>query len=187
MAREVFELSPAPRNTFLGPRPDGHEPQRRRKEAGPPIPRAWQGTWLSCAGGGTQERVLPLVSDDPAGNLAPEGLFHSLSSPFPGGSDGKESACKAGNLGSTPGLRKSLREGNGYSLQYSCLENPMDTEAWQATIHGVAKSWTRLNDFHFPLPSNVHHPVPSYPPFYLHNPFFLLFGFIPICVQRLFP
>ena len=40
-----------------------------------------------------------------------------------------------------------LGEGNGNPLQYSCLENPMDREAWQATVHGVAKSWTRLSDF----------------------------------------
>ena len=102
------------------------------------------------------------MSDDPGGNLALEGLFHSLSSPFPGGSDGKESACKAGDLGSIPGLGRSLREGNGYSLQYSCLENPMDTEAWQVTIHGVARSQTRLSDFHFPLPLNAHCPVPPH-------------------------
>ena len=41
------------------------------------------------------------------------------------------------------------REGNGTSLQYSCLENPMDGGAWQAVVHGVTKSWTRLNDFAF--------------------------------------
>ena len=45
---------------------------------------------------------------------------------FPGGSGGKESACNAGDLGSIPGLRRSPGEGNGYSLQYSCLENSMD-------------------------------------------------------------
>ena len=72
----------------------------------PPFPRTWEGSWLSCAGGGSQERVLPLVSDDPGGNLAPEGLFHSLSSPFPGGSDGKESVCKAGDLGWEDPLQK---------------------------------------------------------------------------------
>ena len=48
---------------------------------------------------------------------------------FPGGSDGKESACNAGNPGSIPGLGRSPEEGNGYSLQYSCLENPMGKEA----------------------------------------------------------
>ena len=45
---------------------------------------------------------------------------------FPGGSDGKASACNAGDLGSIPGLGRSPGEGNGNPLQYSCLENPMD-------------------------------------------------------------
>ena len=48
---------------------------------------------------------------------------------FPGGSDGKESACSAGDPGSSPGLGRSLGEGNGYLLHYSCLENPMDRGA----------------------------------------------------------
>ena len=61
---------------------------------------------------------------------------------FPGGSDSKESACNAGDLGSIPGLGRSSGEGNGYPLQYSCLENSMDRGAWQAIVHGVAKSWT---------------------------------------------
>ena len=60
---------------------------------------------------------------------------------FPGGSDGKESGCNAGDLGSIPGLGRSPGEGNGNPLQYSCLENPMD-RAWWATAHGVAKSGT---------------------------------------------
>ena len=62
---------------------------------------------------------------------------------FPGGSDGKESACNAGNLGSIPGLGRSLGEGKGYPLQYSNLEISMD-----CIVHGVTKSWTRLSDFH---------------------------------------
>ena len=48
-----------------------------------------------------------------------------------------ESACKAGDLGSIPGSGRSLAEGNGNPLQYSCLENPMDAGAWQATVCGV--------------------------------------------------
>ena len=68
---------------------------------------------------------------------------------FPDGSDGKESACNVGDLGSVPGLGRSTGEANGYPLQYSCLENSMDRGAWQATVHGVAKSWTRLTTFHF--------------------------------------
>jgi len=56
--------------------------------------------------------------------------------------DGKESACNAGDLGSIPGSGRSPREGNGNPLQYSCLEKPMDRGAWQAIVHGVAKSQT---------------------------------------------
>ena len=66
---------------------------------------------------------------------------------FPHGSDSKESACNAGDagdMGRIPGLGRSLGVGNGNSLQYSCLENPMDRGAWQATIHRVTQSWTRL-------------------------------------------
>ena len=60
---------------------------------------------------------------------------------FPGGSDSKESACNAGDLGSIPGLGISSEEGHGNPLQYSCLERiPMDRGAWQATVHGVAES-----------------------------------------------
>ena len=62
---------------------------------------------------------------------------------FPGGSAGKESACNAGDLGSIPGLGTSPGEANGYPLQYSSLENPMD-----CNVHGVTKSRTRLSDFH---------------------------------------
>ena len=60
---------------------------------------------------------------------------------------GKESSCNAGDtrdMGSIPGSRRSPGEGNGNSLQYSCLENFMDREAWWATVHGVAKSQTLL-------------------------------------------
>ena len=59
---------------------------------------------------------------------------------FPGGSDSKESACNAGDLGAIPGSGRSPGEGNGNSPQYSCLENSMDRGAWRATVHGVAKS-----------------------------------------------
>ena len=69
-----------------------------------------------------------------------------------GGSNGKESACHAGDLGLIPGLGKSPGKGHGYLLQYSCLENAMDRGAWQATVHGVTKSWTWLSDFHFHFP-----------------------------------
>ena len=68
---------------------------------------------------------------------------------LPGGSDGKESTCNVGDLGSILGLGRSLGEGNSYPLQYSGLENFMDRGAWQAIVHGVAKSQTRMSNFHF--------------------------------------
>ena len=61
---------------------------------------------------------------------------------FPGVSEGKESACNVGDLGSIPGLRRSPGEGNGNPLQNSSLENPIDRGAWQVTVHGVTKSQT---------------------------------------------
>ena len=57
----------------------------------------------------------------------------STSQKIPGASDGKESACSEGDLGSLPGSQRSSGERNGYLLQYSCLENSMDRGAWQAT------------------------------------------------------
>ena len=74
---------------------------------------------------------------------------HKFSQVFPGGSEVKASTCNVGDLGSIPELGRSPGEGNGNLLQYSCLENPMDGRAWWATVHGVAKSRTRLSDFTF--------------------------------------
>ena len=65
---------------------------------------------------------------------------------FPGGSEVKASACNSGDLGSIPGLGKSLGEGNGNPLQYSCLKNSMDRGAWQTIVHGVEKTRTQLSD-----------------------------------------
>ena len=65
---------------------------------------------------------------------------------FHGGSGGKESAYSAGDLGSIPGMGRSPREEDGYSLQNTCLENPMDRGAWQATVRGAAKSRIWLSD-----------------------------------------
>ena len=59
---------------------------------------------------------------------------------FPHGSDGKESACNAGDLGSVSGLERSPREGNGNPLQFSCLENSMDRGAWWSKLHEVTKN-----------------------------------------------
>ena len=66
---------------------------------------------------------------------------------FPGGSEDKESACNVGDPGLIPGEGRSPGEGNGNPLQYSCLENAMDGGAWWATVHGVAQSQTRLNNY----------------------------------------
>ena len=88
-------------------------------------------------------KVVSLVWEDP--------LEQEID--FPGGSDGKASAYNVGDSGSIPGLGRSSGEGNGNPLQYSCLENPMDRGAWQATVPGVAESNTteQLNfHFHFP-------------------------------------
>ena len=70
---------------------------------------------------------------------------------LPGGSEVKASTSNEGGLGSIPGSGRSPGEGNGNPFQYSCLENPMDGGAWWATVHGVAKSRTRLSDFTFTL------------------------------------
>ena len=61
---------------------------------------------------------------------------------FLGGSDGEASNCNPGDPGLIPGSGRSPGEGNGYPLQYSCLENSMDREAWQATVHGVLEAGT---------------------------------------------
>ena len=58
----------------------------------------------------------------------------------------KNLSADAGDLDSIPGSGGSPGDGNGYPLQYSCLENPMDRVAWWATVHGVAKSWTGVSD-----------------------------------------
>ena len=64
---------------------------------------------------------------------------------FPGGSVVKNSLANSGDSGSIPGSGRSPGEGNGNLLQYSCPENPMNREAWQATVHGVTRSWTLNN------------------------------------------
>ena len=66
-------------------------------------------------------------------------LYLTTNVGFPHTSVGEESACNAGDPGSVLGPGRSPGEGNGNPLQYSCLENPMNRGAWQATVHGVAK------------------------------------------------
>ena len=74
--------------------------------------------------------------------------FHLLVKPFWASlvAQSKESACNVGDLGSVPVMGRSPGEGNGHPLQDSCLENSMGRGAWQATVHGVAKSLTGLSD-----------------------------------------
>ena len=64
---------------------------------------------------------------------------YSLTVGFPGSSAVKNTLATAGDAGSIPGLERSLREGNGYPLQCSCLENSTDRGAWQATVHRITK------------------------------------------------
>ena len=75
-----------------------------------------------------------------------EGLKDGKRLLLPGGLKGKESACQAGDTGSIPGSGSSPGEGNSNPLQYSCLGNLIDRGAWQATVHGITKSWTWLSN-----------------------------------------
>ena len=68
---------------------------------------------------------------------------------------GKESACNAGDADLIPGSGRSPGRGNGNPLQYSCLENPIDKGAWQATVHGVTNCWTRLKQLSIHTVSNI--------------------------------
>ena len=88
---------------------------------------------------------------------------------LPYSSDGKESACNAEDLGSVLGSGRSSGERNGNPLQYSCLENPMDREAWWATVHSITKSWTQLSDSQLLLSLyiNTYIPKPSYNLYYI--------------------
>ena len=103
----------------------------------------------SCGTSLTWTSLLPPTGPDPenpgsgqvkqTGKRTASHTFHHTG--FPGGSDGRESDCNAGNLDLIPGSGRSPGGGHG-PLQYSCLENPMDRGAWWATVHGVAKSRT---------------------------------------------
>ena len=71
--------------------------------------------------------------------------FQSFGAFFDSSILGKESTCNAGDPSAIPGLRRSPGEGNGNPFQYSCLGNPIDREAWWATVHEVPKSLTGLS------------------------------------------
>ena len=83
-----------------------------------------------------------LVGYSPWGHKELYTTFTFMVLGFLGSSDGKEYACNVGDPGSLPGSGRSSAEGNGYPLQYSCLENPMDRGAWWAAVCGVVKSQT---------------------------------------------
>ena len=120
-------------------------------------------------------------------NFQPSTFFHITNLGFPGDSDNKESTCSAGDLGSIPGLVRFPGEGNGYPLQYSCLENTMARETWRATVHGIAKTWTWPSRPSFPSLStwfqwikwsaSFHHVISAFILISLSPPEFLL----PIC------
>ena len=106
----------------------------------------WQMRLALCQlAGGAPPCCLPAGGQHPAAQSAHCDV--QVSPYFPGGSDGKESACNAGDPSLISGLGRFPREENGNPLQYSCLENPMDGETWQATVHGVPNSWTQMSDF----------------------------------------
>ena len=98
-------------------------------------------TWVSCTEG------IFFTTESPGKQEGTPEMRITLD--FPGGSDGKESACNAGDPGLIHGWGRHPGEGNGNPLQYSCLENPKDGGAWRTTVPGVAQSQTRLSYFHF--------------------------------------
>ena len=103
--------------------------------------RFWKNTFQFTEG------PLPNASSQGRrGEGALQSLFYKGTNLSPGGSGGKESACKVGNLGSILGWGRFPGEGNGNPFQYSCLENSMDRGAWQAIVHRVAKGGTQLRD-----------------------------------------
>ena len=97
---------------------------------------------------------------------------------FPCGSAGKESACNAGDLGSIPGLGRSPREGKGYPLQYSGLENSMD-----CIVHGVAKSRTWPRDFHFSFQIKITVKCLSHSGHFYFSRFFLMWIIFKVFIE----
>ena len=102
-------------------------------------------TWPS----GEPRQTLPFYSLDTLLSQENQTKKSLIISVFPDGSADKESACNAEDAvdkGLIPGLGRFPGKRNGNLRQYSCLQNPMDRGAWWATVHGFAKSWTRLSD-----------------------------------------
>ena len=101
-------------------------------------PTQWTWIWIN-AGSSWWTRKPGLLQ-----SMGSQKIRHNWVTKMITGSDGKESACNAGDPSSIPGSGRSPGEGNGKPLQYSCLENPINREAWWAIMHVVASSWTRL-------------------------------------------
>ena len=117
------------------PQPNSFTPQAS-------TPMALFRVWMKST---VTHHILALPGALPDPSLSTPLCHHQLPNlGFPGGLNGKESACNVGNLGLIAGLGRSPGGGYGNPLQCSCLENPMDRGAWQAPVHGVAKSQTPL-------------------------------------------
>ena len=141
--RPVFYLATLLCNKFNGR--DSKQKHRKERALRTIKPKIWKLTkkW--------DTEITPKITPHCAVKKGSQWYLHltleaTLEPVFPGGSVHKEYACNAGDLGSIPGFGRSLGEGNGNPLQYSCLENPMDRGAWWALVHGVRRSQTRLSD-----------------------------------------
>ena len=116
-----------------------------------------------------------------------------LRASFPGGSDGKESACNAEKLASIPGWGRAPGEGNGSAFYYSGLENPVDRGGWQATVHGVTKELDRTEQLTLSLSSKISRApgilptvgIASCKPFELSGPLFWLTSYLGVCLSLL--
>ena len=109
--------------------------------------------WMQCPPPGRGDQLAPLLSATWQQHQQQQLILGCrswtrvyISEGFPGGLAGKESAYNAGDLGSIPGSGRSPGGGNGTTLQYSCLENPMDRGVWRATVHGATKGRTWLSN-----------------------------------------
>ena len=132
-----YQLKPGPQSTSRGR-------VREAKDPGPAVGSfisGWQ-TARNCPC--CLVAKLCLTHCDPMDCSPPDSSIHGICS-----SDGKESACNAGDPGSIPGSGKSPGEGNGNPLQYSCPENPMHRGAWRGTVHSVTKSQAGLSDYYY--------------------------------------
>ena len=120
-----------------------------------------KGNWNQRNSDRWEEKILPLCHGDSGKDRLIKSFLGVLT--VTGGSEfwasGKESACNAGDAGLIPGSGRSPGGGHGNSLQYSCLENPMDRGAWRGTVHRMPKRWTQLKQL------NMHACMPFIPNF----------------------